>query len=79
MNSMVFSLLFFFFLYSLQTGSGKTYKGSRVNLHVLQEDYSSKKNHTILKGKKPMKIQRDARIFFKPIAILGRSNNSEIC
>lgn len=41
----------FFFLYSLQTGSGKTYKGPRVNLHVLQEDSSSKK-HTILKGKK---------------------------
>lgn len=78
MNSIVFSLLFF--LYSLETGSGKTYKGSRVNLHVLQEDYSSKKPHTILKGKKKhSKIQRDARIFFKPIAILGRSNNSEIC
>lgn len=77
MNSMVFSS--FFFLYSLQTGSGKTYKGSRVNLHVLQEDSSSKK-HTILKGKKKhSKIQRDARIFLEPIAILGRSNNSEIC
>lgn len=25
---------FFFFLYSLQTGSGKTNKGSRVNLHA---------------------------------------------
>lgn len=58
-----FSLLFFF-LYSLQTGSGKTYKGSRVNLHVLQEDSSSKKNTQYWKEKKNIKKFKGMQEFF---------------
>lgn len=54
----------FFFLYSLQTGSGKTYKGSRVNLHVLQEDYSSKKTTQYWKEKKNIKKFKGMQEFF---------------
>lgn len=54
----------FFFLYSLQTGSGKTYKGPRVNLLILQEDSSSKKTHTIRKGKKNIQKFKEMQEFF---------------
>lgn len=64
MNSMVFSSIFIQFTNWIRK---KPHKGSRVNLHVLIRRLYFKKKKTqtqCLKGKKTIKIQRDAIIFF---------------